>query len=59
MVAHDEDDPAQMLANGMAKHRELAKARDESRQRAAWIKRIRVANGFDRLMADLLGGGAG
>lgn len=56
MVEPAEENPQELLAQGMKKHRELAKARDESRVRAAWIKRIRVANGFDRLIADLLGG---
>jgi len=55
-MAEPKDDPKEMLAEGMAKHRELSKARDESLERAAAIRRIRRANGFDRLIAALLGG---
>lgn len=51
-----DDEPQEWLQEGMAKHRELAKARAESEARAARIRRLRVANGFDRLIAKLLEG---
>lgn len=55
MTAPDED-PQEAFAAEMAKTRDLVKAREESRRRAEWVRKIRIANGFDRLIADLLGG---
>lgn len=50
------EDPRDLFEAEMAKARDLHRAREESRRRAKWIREIRVANGFDRLIAQLLGG---
>lgn len=51
-----EEDPLEVFRQEMAKTRDLIRAREESRRRAEWVRKIRIANGFDRLIADLLGG---
>lgn len=56
-MGEPEENPRELFEAGMAKHRELAKAREESKRRSDILRRLRIANGFDRLIADLLGGG--
>ena len=52
----DAENPREIFEAEMAKSRDLHRAREESQRRARRIREIRIANGFDRLIAQLLGG---
>lgn len=57
-MTEPEEDPCAAIQAGLAHARELKAQAAESQSRAERLRRMRVANGFDRMLAEVLGGQA-
>ena len=57
-MTEPEEDPCAAIQAGLQHARELQAKAAESRSRAERLRRMRVANGFDRMLAEVLGGQA-
>lgn len=58
MTTPDEEDPRARIEAGLNHARDLQRQADESKRRAARLRKMRVDNGFHLLLADVLGGTA-
>ena len=54
MTDAEDEDPRELMSAEFARTPDMIKRRAESERRARWIRGLRVANGFDHLIARLL-----